>query len=100
MHREARELLLGQLQADRHRVERAPRHDRAPGPRHVVRGQQPERHQARQRVVEVRRLLARQFQLVGRAVQRQRLAVAVEDQAAGGGIGSMRMRLPCDSSLK
>ncbi len=82
MHREAREFLFGELQADRHGVERAPRHDRAPGTHDVFGRQEPERHESGQRVVDVRRLLAREFQLVRGAVQRERLAPAIEDQAA------------------
>ena len=82
MHGEAREFLLGQLQPDRHGVERAPREDRLPEALDAPRRQQLQRDQPREGVLEVRDLLADELELVGRAVQRQRLAVAVEDQPA------------------
>ena len=84
MHREAREFLFGQLQADWHGVERAPCHDRAPGPRHVFGRQQAERHEPGQRVVDVGGLLAREFQLIRRSIECEGFACAIEQEAARG----------------
>ncbi len=82
MHRKARKFFFAHLQADRYCVERASRHDRAPGAFEVFGRHQLQVDQPAERVVEVRHLLARQFELVGRAVQRERYAIAVDDQAA------------------
>ena len=96
--REAREFLLGQLQPDRHRVEAAPRLDRAPRALEVLGRQQAERRPAACSVsVEVRRLLADQLELVGRPVERERHAVAVEDQPAAAA-GSGRCGCGCPAT--
>ena len=72
MHGEARDFLFGELQADRHGVEAAPRHDHAPGALDVVGRQQAERHEPLQRVVDVGVCSRDEFELERRAVDRER----------------------------
>ena len=76
------QLFLGQLQADGHGVEAAPRLDEPAHALQVVGGEQFELDEARKCVLHVGGLLADEFELVGRAVERERLAIAVEDEAA------------------
>ena len=89
---EARQLLLGQLQPDRHRVEAAPRTDQPPHPVEVLGREQFEFHEARQGLLDVGRLLADQLELVSRTVEREWLAMAVQDQPA-----ARRQRLDADA---
>ena len=89
---EAGELLLGQLQADRHGFEAAPVAHGFQRALVVVGLEQLHGHESAQRVLEVRHLFADQLELVGGAVERQRVAVAVEDQAPAG-----RQRLDADA---
>ena len=84
VHGERRKLLLGELQPYRHHVEAAPRIDRLTQAADLRRGEQPELGKALQRRIEVGRLLADQLELIGRAVERDRLAVAVVDQPSRG----------------
>jgi hypothetical protein len=82
VHGEAREFLFRELEPDRDGLERAPCEDRAPGALEFLGREQLQLHEAAERVVEVRGLLARELELVGRAIERERLAVAVENQPA------------------
>ena len=80
--REPREFFLGQLQPDRHRLETAPRLDRAQHAVVVLGRHQAEADQSVQRVRKIRCQLAGHLQLVRRAIERERHAIAVENQPA------------------
>src|SRR5690606_11238809 len=80
--REARELLLGQLELDRDRIEAAPAADVLLECRNGRRLDQLQLRETLQRLIEIGDLLARELQLIRRGVRRERHAIAVEDQAA------------------
>ena len=102
LHGEAREFLVAELQPDRHRVEAAPRHRSAPASRSTSSAaSRPMRRPAAAASSSRSGVCSRdQFELVGRAVVREHHAVAIEISPRCGGSGSMRTRLPCESSLK
>ena len=74
-HGEARHVLVGHAQADRHAVEAAAGVDGALELVDVLGADQSELHQARQRPVDVRHLLGHQLELVGGLVAGDHLAV-------------------------
>ena len=88
MHGVARDFLVVELQQDRHGLERAPRQHQLAHAARIVRLEQPEALEPREREVEVAGLLAHEFQLVGRRVLGDDPAGAVEDQSA---IGRQRL---------
>ncbi len=81
VHGVAGDFLVVELQQERDRLERAPRKHQLAHAADVSRLEQPEAHQACERVLEFSRLLADQLELVGGRVLGDHAPGAVEDDA-------------------
>ncbi len=101
MDRERGEFFLGELKAHRYGVEGAAREDRAFRAAEVLGREQLQLDEVRERVVEV--LVSVHACSLSRTRGRSSASgtpCRSRISPRGGGIGSIRIRFPCDSSLK